>query len=227
MVESSTAPIWASGQPQGALGSWLSAAIIVAVAVVLWLSGRFIVSRIVRRVSKEPRKAEYTRLGLRWAQSTVRPWDSERRTQRARTVGSLLTSVYGVVLVVVTGIYVLLAFGVNITPVLASFGIIGVTIGFGCQQLIRDFLAGIFLTLEDQFGIGDVIETSEVVGTVESVGLRITRVRGKDGAVWYLRNGEILQVGNHSQGHYQDQNQYRDPGPMGETDRDETQEQRR
>jgi small conductance mechanosensitive channel len=77
-----------------------------------------------------------------------------------------------------------------------------VAIGFGAQQLIRDFLAGIFITIEDQYGIGDVIETSEVVGTVESMGLRITRVLAEDGTIWYLRNGEILRVGNRSQGTY-------------------------
>jgi small conductance mechanosensitive channel len=99
-------------------------------------------------------------------------------------------------------IYVLKYLDVDITPLLTSVGILGVAIGFGAQQLIRDFLAGIFITIEDQYGIGDVIETSEVVGTVESVGLRITRVRANDGAIWYLRNGEILRVGNRSQGDY-------------------------
>ncbi len=98
--------------------------------------------------------------------------------------------------------YVLKNLDVDIAPLLTSVGILGVAIGFGAQQLIRDFLAGIFITIEDQYGIGDVIETSEVVGTVESMGLRITRVRSEDGAIWYLRNGEILRVGNRSQGNY-------------------------
>ena len=98
--------------------------------------------------------------------------------------------------------YVLKNLDVDIAPLLTSVGILGVAIGFGAQQLIRDFLAGIFITIEDQYGIGDVIVTSEVVGTVESVGLRITRVRAEDGAIWYLRNGEILRVGNRSQGDY-------------------------
>jgi small conductance mechanosensitive channel len=98
--------------------------------------------------------------------------------------------------------YVLNNLNVNIAPLLTSVGILGIAIGFGAQQLIRDFLAGIFITLEDQYGIGDVIETSEVVGVVESMNLRITRVRADDGAIWYLRNGEILRVGNRSQGNY-------------------------
>ena len=90
----------------------------------------------------------------------------------------------------------------DIAPLLTSVGILGIAIGFGAQQLIRDFLAGIFITIEDQYGIGDVIETCEVVGTVEAMDLRITRVRAEDGAIWYLRNGEILRVGNRSQGNY-------------------------
>ncbi|MCY1237035.1 Small-conductance mechanosensitive channel [compost metagenome] len=108
----------------------------------------------------------------------------------------------GVLIAVITIMYVLKNLDVDIAPLLTSVGILGVAIGFGAQQLIRDFLAGIFITIEDQYGIGDVIETSEVVGTVESMGLRITRVRSEDGAIWYLRNGEILRVGNRSQGNY-------------------------
>ncbi|MGH7753638.1 MAG: mechanosensitive ion channel family protein, partial [Gemmatimonadales bacterium] len=108
----------------------------------------------------------------------------------------------GVVIAVITSIYVLKNLDVDVAPLLTSVGILGIAIGFGAQQLIRDFLAGIFITIEDQYGIGDIIETSEVVGVVESIGLRITRVRDDNGAIWYLRNGEILRVGNRSQGNY-------------------------
>ncbi len=108
----------------------------------------------------------------------------------------------GVLIAALTIMYVLKNLNVDIAPLLTSVGILGIAIGFGAQQLIRDFLAGIFITLEDQYGIGDVIETSEVVGVVESMNLRITRVRADDGTIWYLRNGEILRVGNRSQGTY-------------------------
>ena len=87
----------------------------------------------------------------------------------------------GVVVAVITSIYVLKNLDVDVAPLLTSVGILGIAIGFGAQQLIRDFLAGIFITIEDQYGIGDVIETSEVVGVVESIGLRITRVRTRTG----------------------------------------------
>jgi small conductance mechanosensitive channel len=176
----------------------LQVAIAVGVGLVIWLVATFLIRQVVRRILAGTQLTK--RRLFRWAAPALRALDSERRAQRAKTIGSLLNSVVAVVITTIVLIYVLKAFGVDIAPLLTSVGILGVAVAFGAQQLIRDFLAGIFLTLEDQFGIGDVIETSEVVGTVESVGLRITRVRGEDGAVWYLRNGEILRVGNRSQG---------------------------
>jgi small-conductance mechanosensitive channel len=183
------------------LNSWISAGLSVVIGLLVWGVGKFVIAKLVRRVRNG--SSVFKLRALRWAQPALRPLDSERRVQRAGTIGTLLTSVLGVVIVVIVFIYVLLAFQINVVPLLGGLGILGVAIGFGCQQLIRDFLAGIFITLEDQYGIGDVIETSEVVGIVESVGLRITRVRSADGAIWYLRNGEILRVGNRSQGNYQ------------------------
>ena len=174
--------------------------ITVGVGVAVWLVASFIILRITKRVASGT--TFFKKPHFRWVAPALRALDHERRAQRARTIGSLLNSVVGVAIVTIVIIYVLKYLDVDITPLLTSVGILGVAIGFGAQQLIRDFLAGIFITIEDQYGIGDVIETSEVVGTVESVGLRITRVRANDGAIWYLRNGEILRVGNRSQGDY-------------------------
>ena len=89
--------------------------------------------------------------------------------------------------------------GYNIAPLIASAGILGVALGFGAQSLVKDFLSGIFMILEDQYGVGDVVNVGEATGTVEAVGLRVTRLRDVDGTVWYVRNGEILAVGNMSQ----------------------------
>jgi small-conductance mechanosensitive channel len=89
--------------------------------------------------------------------------------------------------------------GFNLGPLIASAGVIGVALGLGAQTLVRDVLAGLFMLIEDQYGVGDQIETMDVVGVVESVGLRITTVRSLDGTLWYLRNGEILKIGNKSQ----------------------------
>jgi len=90
-------------------------------------------------------------------------------------------------------------FGFNLGPIIASAGVIGVALGLGAQTLVRDILSGIFMLVEDQYGVGDNVDVLEVKGTVEKVGLRITTVRDENGTLWYLRNGEILKVGNLSQ----------------------------
>lgn len=178
----------------------VSILITVGVGLLVWTVARFIILRITRRVASG--SSLFKKPHFKWVQPAIRALDHERRSQRAQTIGSLLTSLVSVIVVVIVIIYVLKYMNVDVAPLLTSVGILGVAIGFGAQQLIRDFLAGIFITIEDQYGIGDVIVTSEVIGTVESVGLRITRVRAEDGAIWYLRNGEILRVGNRSQGDY-------------------------
>jgi len=122
-----------------------------------------------------------------------------RRIQRAKTMGSLLKSVITGVLVAIFGTMMLSELGVNIAPIIASAGIIGVALGFGAQSLVKDFLSGIFMIFEDQFGVGDVVDVGEATGTVEAVSLRVTRLRDLDGTVWYVPNGEILRVGNKSQ----------------------------
>jgi small-conductance mechanosensitive channel len=90
-------------------------------------------------------------------------------------------------------------FGFNLGPVLASAGVIGVALGLGAQTLVRDILSGIFMLIEDQYGVGDDVKVQDVEGKVERVGLRITQVRDQAGTLWYIRNGEILVVGNKSQ----------------------------
>ena len=99
----------------------------------------------------------------------------------------------------IAGTMVMSEFGLNLGPLVASAGVIGVALGLGAQTIVRDVLAGIFMLIEDQFGVGDEVEMFEVQGLVESVGLRITTVRSDDGTLWYLRNGEILKLGNKSQ----------------------------
>jgi small-conductance mechanosensitive channel len=124
---------------------------------------------------------------------------STRRVQRAQTMGSLLKSIITGVLVAVFGTMILSELGVNIAPIIASAGIIGIALGFGAQSLVKDFLSGIFMIFEDQFGVGDVVDIGPASGTVEAVTLRITRLRDLNGTVWYVPNGEIMRVGNMSQ----------------------------
>ena len=125
---------------------------------------------------------------------------SQRREQRAHAIGSLLRSSIAIAVWTIALLMILPLIGVNVVPVLASASVIGVALGFGAQQLVRDYLAGIFLIIEDQYGVGDIIDLGNLVGAVEEVALRYTRVRDMSGVVWYVRNGEILRVGNRSQG---------------------------
>jgi small conductance mechanosensitive channel len=114
-------------------------------------------------------------------------------------MGSLLQSISTGVIFTIALMMVLSEIGMNIAPLIASAGIIGVALGFGAQSLVKDFLSGIFMIFEDQYGVGDSVNLGDVSGTIESVGLRVTRLRDVDGTVWYVRNGEILKVGNQSQ----------------------------
>lgn len=124
----------------------------------------------------------------------------ERRAQRAKTVGRMLSSVTTILISVIAALMVLDALNFNIAPILASAGIAGVAIAFGAQELVRDYLSGFFIVIEDQYGIGDTVDLGEAVGEVEDVGLRRTQVRDLTGTLWHVRNGEILRVGNLSQG---------------------------
>jgi small-conductance mechanosensitive channel len=124
----------------------------------------------------------------------------ERRKQRVRALGAILRSAASVTIFSIAGFAVLGDLGVNLAPLLASAGVVGVAIGFGAQNLVRDYLSGIFMLVEDQYGVGDVITVGDATGTVENVTLRITRVRDVNGIVWHIRNGAIETVGNESQG---------------------------
>jgi small-conductance mechanosensitive channel len=124
---------------------------------------------------------------------------AHRRVQRARTMGSLLKSITTTLILVVVVMMSISELGYDIAPLIASAGIVGVALGFGAQSLVKDFLAGIFMIFEDQVGVGDSVNLGDVSGTVEAVSLRVTRLRDVDGTVWYVRNGEILRVGNQSQ----------------------------
>jgi small conductance mechanosensitive channel len=125
---------------------------------------------------------------------------SERRNQRAATIGSVLRSVTSFVILVIAVLTILSELSVNLAPFIAGTSIVGVALGFGAQTIVKDFLSGMFMMLEDQYGVGDVIDFEKATGTVEAVGLRTTRLRDINGTVWYVRNGEVVRVGNKSQG---------------------------
>ncbi len=122
-----------------------------------------------------------------------------RQKERARTIGTVLSSALISLIWIIAIAMAVGEFGFNLGPIIASAGVIGVALGLGAQTLVRDVLSGIFMLIEDQYGVGDEVDVLEVSGKVEKVGLRITTVRDNNGTLWYLRNGEILKVGNRSQ----------------------------
>jgi moderate conductance mechanosensitive channel len=124
----------------------------------------------------------------------------ERRRQRTKALGSVLGNAASVLIFGIAAVTIAGDLGLNLAPVLASAGVLGLAIGFGAQSLVRDFLSGIFMLLEDQYGVGDVIDAGAATGTVEAVSLRITRLRDVNGVVWHIRNGTIDRIGNESQG---------------------------
>jgi small conductance mechanosensitive channel len=126
--------------------------------------------------------------------------NAERRRQRAAAIGSVLRSVASFLILGTAALMVLGTFQINLAPLLASAGVAGVAIGFGARNLVTDFLSGVFMILEDQYGVGDTIDAGVASGEVIEVGLRVTKLRGDNGEIWYVRNGEVKRIGNLSQG---------------------------
>jgi small-conductance mechanosensitive channel len=176
-------------------------ALIVLIAVAL----RFVVNRVIGHVSAGAGLPGLLSLLRRKRGVTdadrIQAFGSARRAQRARTVGSVIRNAATIVIFGTAFTMVLGQFGVNLAPVLASAGVLGLAVGFGAQNLVKDFLSGIFMLLEDQYGVGDHVDLGDAVGTIERVGLRTTTVRDVTGMVWYVRNGTIERVGNGSQDH--------------------------
>ena len=174
--------------------------ILIGAVVIRWLVSRAITRVVKRTIDSKLRERLADRRHPPVLVEASATLVAERRRQRAETIDSVLRSIASFVIFGVAFVTALAELGVELGPILASAGVAGVALGFGAQSLVRDFLSGIFMILEDQYGVGDLIDTGEAVGTVEEVGLRVTRLRDSSGVVWYVRNGEILRVGNHSQG---------------------------
>ncbi|HEX3788338.1 MAG TPA: mechanosensitive ion channel family protein [Pseudonocardiaceae bacterium] len=173
----------------------------IIIILVFALVARFLAQRLIDRMTRDRGKAPSILRPLRErSPSTLGPLMSERRSQRAKTIGSVLKSIVALCIWGIACIWILGEFGFNLTPIIASAGVVGVAVGFGAQNLVKDFLSGIFMLLEDQYGVGDVIDVGSTSGTVEAVGLRVTTLRDSSGTVWYVRNGGISKVGNSSQG---------------------------
>ena len=124
--------------------------------------------------------------------------ERRRRGQRVDTLSAILANIVALVIWAIAGLVVIGELGIDLAPLLAGAGVITVVIGFGAQTVVRDYLAGLFMVLEDQYGVGDVIEIDDKIGTVEWMSLRVTQFRDAEGIVWWVPNGEIKKLGNRS-----------------------------
>ncbi|MEV6107077.1 mechanosensitive ion channel family protein [Streptomyces sp. NPDC051940] len=167
--------------------------LIVAIAVVLRTAVRRMLTRLIQRMNRTAEAVEETALGGFLV-------NAERRRQRSEAIGSVLRSVSSFVILGTAGLMVLGALEIDLAPLLASAGVAGVAIGFGARNLVTDFLSGVFMIIEDQYGVGDTVDAGVASGEVIEVGLRVTKLRGENGEIWYLRNGEVKRIGNLSQG---------------------------
>ena len=184
-----------------ASASWLVAKPLkILLILVIGLVVRTLLRRLIDRITSGKTPMLLKPLRER-APQALGPLLNERRAQRAKTIGSVLKSIASFAMWGMIALYVLAELGINLAPLLASAGVVGVALAFGAQNLVKDFLAGMFMMLEDQYGVGDVVDVGPASGTIEAVGLRVTTLRDVNGTVWYVRNGEILRVGNSSQGY--------------------------
>ncbi|GLX18492.1 MULTISPECIES: mechanosensitive ion channel family protein [Streptomyces] len=177
--------------------TWLSIGLrillIIVIAVALRSVVRKALTKLISRMNTSAEAVEGTALGGLLV-------NAERRRQRSEAIGSVLRSVSSFLILGTAALMVLAALKIDLGPLLASAGVAGVAIGFGARNLVTDFLSGVFMIMEDQYGVGDKIDAGVASGEVIEVGLRVTKLRGDNGEIWYVRNGEIKRIGNLSQG---------------------------
>ncbi|MEU5430435.1 mechanosensitive ion channel family protein [Streptomyces olivoreticuli] len=175
------------------LSNGLRMILIVVIAIVMRSLIRRAITKLIARMNRTTESLDGTALGGLLV-------NAERRRQRSEAIGSVLRSVTSFLIMGTAALTVLSVLKINLAPLLASAGVAGVAIGFGARNLVTDFLSGVFMILEDQYGVGDEVDAGVATGTVIEVGLRVTKLRGSNGAIWYVRNGEVKRIGNLSQG---------------------------
>ncbi|MEU6808157.1 mechanosensitive ion channel family protein [Streptomyces sp. NPDC046831] len=167
--------------------------LILVIAAVLRVMVRRAITQLIDRMNRAPQGGAGTSLGGLLV-------NAERRRQRSQAIASVLRSVASFLILGTAALMVLATFQIDLSPLLASAGVAGVAVGFGARNLVTDFLSGVFMILEDQYGVGDTIDAGIAAGEVIEVGLRVTKLRGDNGEIWYVRNGEVKRIGNLSQG---------------------------
>ncbi|MCP1386921.1 mechanosensitive ion channel [Corynebacterium sp. TA-R-1] len=173
--------------------------LILIIAIVL----QMVLNRIINRAAKRSIANPGGTIALRRGDdedgdSPQARAQEQRRQARIRTLANVGRSAVAIVIWVWAAMAILDQLGVNVAPLVASAGVVGVAVGFGAQSLVKDFLSGMFMLIENQYGVGDAVQIGDISGTVEHMTMRITTVRDIDGTLWYIRNGDIEQVGNQS-----------------------------
>ncbi|MDR3070766.1 MAG: mechanosensitive ion channel family protein [Propionibacteriaceae bacterium] len=173
---------------------------VIVLSVILRAVILVLVTRATKRAARKAKERNKGTSSNPRLLALVTPEVSERHQQRTAALASLFRSMTTFVIFVVAVVIIIDTLGISIAPIIAATGVGGVALGFGAQSLVKDFLSGISIIVEDQYGVGDLIDTGDVSGIVEEISLRSTRLRDASGQIWYIRNGEILKVGNVSQG---------------------------
>jgi small-conductance mechanosensitive channel len=173
--------------------------------IVLLIIAAFVLRRVLHRLIKRSAQRAIDRPFSSRSQMTQKlivaaTMSAERRRQRLSALSSLAQSTVTFVIFAVVILMILAELGYNITTILAGTTVIGVTVAFGLQSIVKDLVSGVFMLIEDQLGVGDYVDMDVASGVVEGIGWRVTELRASDGTVWYVRNGEVLRVGNFSQG---------------------------
>ena len=173
----------------------------IAFLVIAAILARLIVHRLInqavsRTIGHQPRVKFKPAQAL--LDATTLP--AERREQRITALASLAKSATTVVIAVFAALMILAELGYNITTIVAGTTVVALTVAFGVQSIIKDLISGVFMLVEDQLGVGDFVDMEKASGTVEAIGMRVTQLRDDDGTVWFVRNGEVLRVGNYSHG---------------------------
>ncbi|MFE3823945.1 mechanosensitive ion channel family protein [Streptomyces sp. NPDC059092] len=177
--------------------TWLSIGLRMTLILVIALVLRHVIRRALTKLIDRMNRSVQTVEGSALGGLLV---NAERRRQRSEAIGSVLRSVTSFLILGTAALMMLGALSINLAPLLASAGVAGVALGFGARNLVTDFLSGVFMILEDQYGVGDTIDAGVASGEVIEVGLRVTKLRGDNGEIWYVRNGEVKRIGNLSQG---------------------------
>lgn len=194
-------------------GSVITAIVILAVAWILARLARRAIGHSIDRLvaAHDQRAEEEARAELDATEDKVALADralerardlaesTERSRQRTETLGAVLKNLASIIIYTIAFVMALGEFEINLGPLIASAGIAGIALGFGAQSLVKDFLSGIFMLIEDQYGVGDVVDVGEAAGIVERVHLRTTQIRDVNGTLWHVPNGEIRRVANKSQ----------------------------